>query len=73
MDNYDDIIKQPHPVSKKHPQMSMFNRAMLFHPFDAVKGRKESIDSSSTDYESKYFNGENLYDEEWDLAQLFNQ
>lgn len=29
-DNYEDIINLPHHVSKKHPQMSMYNRAAQF-------------------------------------------
>ncbi len=35
-DNYEDIINLPHPVSKKHPQMSMMQRAAQFAPFAAL-------------------------------------
>ena len=38
MDNYDDIINLPHHVSKRHPQMSMWNRAAQFAPFAALTG-----------------------------------
>ena len=31
-DQYEDIINLPHPVSKKHPQMSMEERAAQFAP-----------------------------------------
>ena len=36
MSEYDDIINLPHPVSKKHPQMSMMARAAQFAPFAAL-------------------------------------
>ena len=38
MGNYDDIINLPHHVSKRHPQMSMWNRAAQFAPFAALTG-----------------------------------
>ena len=40
---YDDIIHLPHHVSKKHPQMSMSNRAAQFAPFAALSGYGEAI------------------------------
>ena len=46
MDNYDDIINLPHHVSKRHPQMSMWNRAAQFAPFAALTGYEESIKES---------------------------
>ena len=36
--NYNDIIDLPHHVSKKHPPMSMTNRAGQFAPFAALTG-----------------------------------
>lgn len=40
---YDDIINQEHHVSKKHPPMSMYNRAAQFAPFAALTGYEDSI------------------------------
>lgn len=35
---YDDLISQSRPVSKKHPPMTMNNRAAQFLPFSALSG-----------------------------------
>ena len=35
---YDDILHLPHPTSKKHPRMSMEQRAAQFSPFAALTG-----------------------------------
>ena len=40
---YDDIINLPHHVSKKHPQMSLHDRAAQFSPFAALTGHKAAI------------------------------
>lgn len=40
---YDDIIKLPHYVSKKRPQMSMEDRAAQFSPFAALVGYESEI------------------------------
>ena len=39
----DDIINLPHHVSKKHPQMSLHDRAAQFSPFAALTGHKAAI------------------------------
>ena len=46
MDNYDDIINLSHHVSKRHPQMSMWNRAAQFAPFAALTGYDDAIRSA---------------------------
>lgn len=40
---YDDIIDLPHPVSKRHPQMPLSDRAAQFAPFAALTGHDEAI------------------------------
>ena len=45
-DNYEDIINLPHHVSKKHPQMSMYNRAAQFSPFAALTGYEKAIEEA---------------------------
>lgn len=40
---YDDITHLPHPVSKRHPQMPMMDRAAQFSPFAALTGHGEAI------------------------------
>lgn len=44
---YDDIINLPHHVSKKHPQMSLHDRAAQFSPFAALTGHKAAINESA--------------------------
>ena len=41
--SYDDIINLPHPVSKKHPQMPLWDRAAQFAPFAALTGHEAAI------------------------------
>ena len=44
---YDDIISLPHHVSKKHPQMSLHDRAAQFSPFAALTGHKAAINETA--------------------------
>lgn len=43
IDQYEDIIHLPHPVSKKHPQMTLQDRAAQFAPFAALTGHGDVI------------------------------
>lgn len=54
MSNYDDIINLPHHVSKRHSQMSMWNRAAQFAPFAALTGYEDAIQESARENESMY-------------------
>ncbi len=53
-DQYEDIINLPHPVSKKHPQMSMEERAAQFAPFAALTGHGEAIRKTAEDVAERY-------------------
>ena len=43
MNKYEDIIKLPHHVSKRHPQMSIMARSAQFAPFAALSGYDEAV------------------------------
>ena len=45
--NYSDIIKLPHHISIKYPQMSRENRAAQFAPFAALNGYEDAIDETA--------------------------
>ena len=44
---YEDIIKLPHHISKKHPQMSMEERAAQFAPFAALVGYEDAVEETA--------------------------
>lgn len=50
---YSDIIKYDHPVSKKHPQMSLQDRAAQFAPFAALRGHHEAMKETARLTQSK--------------------
>ena len=54
MSNYEDIIHLPHHVSKRHPQMSMWNRVAQFAPFAALTGYEDSIKEATQANESLF-------------------
>ena len=39
---YEDIINLPHQTSKRHPRMSLYDRAAQFSPFAALTGHEET-------------------------------
>lgn len=51
MEDYSDIINMPHHVSKRHPQMSMMQRAAQFAPFAALTGYNEAIKEAEKENE----------------------
>lgn len=53
-DQYEDIINLPHPVSKRHPQMSLEERAAQFAPFAALTGHGEAIRKTAEDVAESY-------------------
>jgi hypothetical protein len=50
---YADIIDLPHHVSKRHPQMSMLNRAAQFAPFAALTGYDAAINEAKEQQEQR--------------------
>lgn len=54
MEMYDDIINLPHHVSKKHPQMTMHQRAAQFAPFAALTGHNKAIEETAKENVDKY-------------------
>ena len=40
---YDNIINLPHHVSKKHPQMSLYERSAQFAPFATLTGYEDAV------------------------------
>ena len=51
---YSDIIDLPHHVSKKHPQMSMYQRAAQFAPFAALVGHDKAIKETAKQNEESF-------------------
>lgn len=47
INKYDDIINLPHHVSKKHKQMSLYERSAQFAPFAALTGHEDAINETA--------------------------
>lgn len=43
MGKYDDMLHMEHPTSKRHPRMSLSDRAAQFSPFAALTGHNAAI------------------------------
>lgn len=68
--DYDDIINLPHPVSKRHPQMPLLERAAQFAPFAALTGHGAALAETARLTDSKI----NLADSERsELDQMLQQ
>jgi len=50
---YDDIIDLPHPDPKRHPRMSLLERAAQFAPFAALTGFGDVIDATARKVDNK--------------------
>ena len=61
MEDYSDIINMPHHVSKRHPQMSMMQRAAQFAPFAALTGYSEAI--KEAEKENEKLNDSNAWEQ----------
>ena len=44
---YADIIDLPHPVSQRHPQMPLADRAAQFSPFAALTGLDAALQETA--------------------------
>ena len=47
IEKYKSIINLPHHVSKKHPQMSLYERAAQFAPFAALTGFEDEVEETA--------------------------
>ena len=69
-DKYADIINLPHHVSRKHPQMSMADRAAQFSPFAALTGHDAAITEAARLTDARPILDESVKQEISDLLQL---
>lgn len=49
-DKYADMLEMKHHISKKHPQMSIYDRAAQFAPFAALTGHSEAINETTSEH-----------------------
>ena len=57
--DYSDILNLPHPVSEKHPRMSLYDRAAQFSPFAALTGYDAAIEETGRFTEERAMLDEN--------------
>ena len=60
---YDDIINLPNPTSKKHPRMSLYDRAAQFSPFAALTGHEAAIKETVRQTDAKQVLSEEVIEE----------
>ena len=65
---YKDILYLTNPTSKKHPRMSMYDRAAQFSPFAALTGYDAQIQETARLTNTKI----ELSDDETSLAKVKN-
>ena len=53
LERYGSIINLPHPISKKHPRMPLWERAAQFSPFDALTGYSDAVKETARQTDSK--------------------
>lgn len=73
---YDDIIHLPHPVSKKHPQMPVGDRAAQFSPFAALTGHEAAIKETARRNEERIKSEEKgipIEEMEWEEVRNFGE
>lgn len=63
MGSYDDIINLPHHVSKRHPQMSMYQRAAQFAPFACLTGHDSTLEQTAKQFQQNIIDMENPDDD----------
>ncbi len=70
MNDYEDMLFLPHPVSKNHLQMSLRERAAQFSPFAALTGYEEVIQETARLTQKKHILDENKLEE---MERLFTR
>lgn len=71
---YDDMLDLPHPVSRKHPRMSIRNRSAQFAPFAALTGYEEAVNETARLTDQKIELDENnkqILDEKLQIIQKY--
>jgi hypothetical protein len=73
-DTYEDIINMEHPTSKRHPRMTVYNRAAQFSPFAALTGHEEALKETARITDNKIELDENVKRElDYKLQQILNK
>ena len=60
---YEDILELPHHISRKHPQMSLSDRAAQFSPFAALTGHSDAIKEAARLTETEILLNEDVEEE----------